>query len=88
MIPYMRPPPMVMRPSTGAKYGYLRINTIPWTKIYVDGRPRGTTPQLKLKLKAGRHKLVLLNNNFGIRKTYWITIRPNKPTTFIRKFKK
>ncbi len=97
MAPYMRPtmtymrpmpPTMVRRPATGAKYGYLRINTIPWTKIYVDGRPRGTTPQLKLKLKAGRHKLVLLNNNFGIRKTYWITIRPNKPTTFIRKFKK
>ena len=93
---YMTPRPMYMTPrpmppdmrATGSKWGYLRINTIPWTKIYVDGRPRGTTPQLKLKLKAGRHKLVLLNNNFGIRKTYWITIRPNKPTTFIRKFKK
>ncbi len=94
---YMRPPPMYMRPPpmppmvmrpTGAKYGFLRINTIPWTKIFVDGRPRGTTPQLKLKLRAGRHKLVLLNGNFGIRKTYYITIRPNKPTTFIRKFKK
>ena len=85
---YMAPRPPIMRPTLGAKWGILRINTVPWTKIYVDGRPRGTTPQLKLKLKAGRHKLVLLNNNFGIRKTYYVTIRPGKPTTFIRKFKK
>ncbi len=86
MVP--RPmPPRVVRPA-GAKWGFLRINTVPWTKIFVDGRPRGTTPQLKLKLRAGRHRLVLLNNNFGIRKTFIITIRAGKPTTFIRRFKK
>ena len=97
MYTYMTPRPMYMTPRPmppdmrevgGSKWGYLLINTIPWTKIFVDGQSRGTTPQLKLKLKAGRHKLVLLNNNFSIRKTFWITIRPGKPTTFIRKFKK
>ncbi|MFH2006431.1 MAG: serine/threonine-protein kinase [bacterium] len=86
---YMRPVERPVEPrGTGGKFGILRINTIPWTTVYVDGSRKGNTPLLKLKLTAGRHKLVLLNNNFGIRKTFWITIRPGKPTTFIRRFQK
>ncbi len=85
MRPIMRPP--VMRPAAGG-VGKLRIGTKPWTKVYIDGRLYGTTPLMNLKLKAGRHRVVLLNNNFGIRKTIYITIRKNATTTVIRDLRK
>jgi serine/threonine protein kinase len=82
----VRRPPMRRRPAAGI--GYLRIGTKPWTKVYIDGRHYGTTPLLKLKLSAGRHRVVLLNNNEGIRKTVYITIRKGATTTVIRDLRK
>jgi len=81
----MHPP--VRRPAGGG-VGFLRIGTKPWTKVYIDGGLRGTTPLIKVKLSAGRHRVVLLNNNFGIRKTIYITIRKGATTTIIRDLRK
>jgi serine/threonine protein kinase len=84
--PVMRPKPM--RPSGGGGTGTLRINTKPWTKIYVDGSYKGNTPKTNLKIPAGRHRLRLVNKEFGISKSYTITIKPGRTKTFVRKFKR
>jgi hypothetical protein len=82
----VRPPPMRRRAAAGI--GYLRIGSKPWTKVYIDGRHYGTTPLLKVKLPAGKHRVVMLNNQAGIRKTIYITIRKGATTTVIRDLRK
>ena len=66
----------------------MRINTKPWTKIYVDGVYKGVTPKTNLKLPAGKHRLRLVNSDFGISKRYTITIKAGRSKTFVKKFKK
>ena len=38
---------------------YLTVNSIPWAYVYVDGRRVGTTPIRKLRVRAGRRRIVL-----------------------------
>ncbi|MCA9671722.1 MAG: serine/threonine protein kinase [Myxococcales bacterium] len=56
-------------------YGYLSIATRPWAELMIDNRPYGQTPQVRLKLRAGRHSLRLFNARFGIDKRMSIYIR-------------
>ena len=86
--PPPRPIMRVMRATmaAGGAFGILRINTKPWTKVYVDGKLKGTTPLMKIKLRAGRHKVTMLNNNKGIRKTIWVTIPAKGTKTVIKRF--
>jgi hypothetical protein len=44
--------------------GYLSINSSPWAQVSVDGRVVGTTPQVKIRLTAGRHHLLLVREGF------------------------
>ena len=37
--------------------GLLDINTNPWSTVFVDGRPIGTTPIQGYEVSAGRHRL-------------------------------
>jgi len=45
--------------------GTLRLNSRPWTRVSLDGRPVGSTP-LILEMPAGPHRLLLANEDFGI----------------------
>jgi hypothetical protein len=73
-------------PGKVKKYGTLRVNTKPWTKIYVDGAYKGVTPKTNLRLPAGRHRLRLVNHSHNISKTYSINIKPGRATVFVRKY--
>ncbi len=93
-----RPVPPVMRPeptrrdpaprmeqtmaATGGT-GTLRINSRPWSQVYVDGRLIGNTPQMNLQLAAGRHRVTLVNPDFNIRHTVSVNITPGETTTRI-----
>ena len=59
----------------------LRVQTRPWSKVFVDGRPVGTTPLTGLTLSAGRHTLTFVNEDFGIRKTVKIEIEAGQTLT-------
>lgn len=73
-------------PSPQEGYGTLKINTTPPTKVYVDGRYHGITPLLRIRLKAGLHKLRLTNWRHDINKTFQIKIKAGKSLTFIKRF--
>jgi hypothetical protein len=66
--------------------GFLKVGSRPWTKVSVDGEDKGNTPQDKIQLPAGKHKLVLSNPQFGINHAQSIEIAPNETTTVIKKF--
>jgi eukaryotic-like serine/threonine-protein kinase len=68
-------------PSGGGGTGTLRVNTRPWSKVFVDGRLIGNTPQMNISLSAGRHTITLVNDDFGIRKTVKVDIRAGEVET-------
>jgi hypothetical protein len=61
--------------------GTLRVNSRPWSRVIVDGRLIGNTPQMAIPLRAGTHRLKLVNPEFGIDKTLTVDIKPGEITT-------
>ena len=53
--------------------GYLSINSSPWARVLVDGRAVGTTPQVRIRVTAGRHLLVLAREGFRTHSA-WVTV--------------
>jgi eukaryotic-like serine/threonine-protein kinase len=78
-------------PLKGVKtpvYGFLRLDTDPWSEIRLGKRKLGITPLLKIRLKVGKHKLTAINRELGIKKTIIVTIRPRRTTKLFRKIGK
>lgn len=76
-----QPAPPAPAPAAGGGEGTLRVQTRPWSKVFIDGQLVGTTPQMGIRLPAGSHTLVLQNDDFGIRKTVPIRIRAGETIT-------
>lgn len=77
--------PVIAQPpaAAGSDTGMLRVNSRPWAQVHVDGRLVGNTPQMSLRLSSGRHTILLLNPEFGLRKTFTVQIRRGAVTTKI-----
>ena len=57
------------------EYGMLGLSSKPPCKIFIDGRDTGQkTPQVGIKLKAGKHRVTLVNNEFGIKESFTVKI--------------
>lgn len=67
----------------GGATGTLRINSRPWSQVYVDGRMVGNTPQMNLPLAAGSHNVKLVNPQLGMSKTFKVQIQSGKVATKI-----
>ena len=61
-----------------AEFGFLTLDSTPWSQVSADGTPLGQTPIVRAKLSAGPHTLVLTNSERGLSTTYQITIEPGK----------
>ena len=80
------PPVRVEEPApTGGGTGTLRVNTQPWSQVFVDGRLIGNTPQMNIPLPAGRHTITLVNPEFNIRERVSVTVRAGETETLIRR---
>ena len=80
MNPTMNPTPTM---ATASGPGTLRINSRPWSQVYVDGRLIGNTPQMNISLPAGPHRVTLVNPDFNIRENVSVTITAGEVTTKI-----
>lgn len=65
--------------------GVLALNTIPWSQVYVDEKLIGNTPQPKIALKSGKHKVTLVRNDLDLKKTLTVTINNGETTKKIIK---
>ncbi|HKP63216.1 MAG TPA: protein kinase [Polyangiales bacterium] len=77
------PAPKPARPaaaSSGAM-GTLRLNSRPWSRVTIDGKLIGNTPQFNIPLRAGSHSVNLVNPEFGLNKTVTIEIKPGEVVT-------
>ncbi len=75
-----------MQPEMGGdNTGSLRLTSKPTAMIMVNGQNKGYTPK-KLELPAGTHKITLINNEQGLRKTITVTIKAGATVTEIVRF--
>jgi serine/threonine-protein kinase len=63
------------RPATG----YLTVNTVPWSDVFVGGRKLGQAPLAEKEVPAGTYRIVFKNPVFG-RRERKVTIRPGDTT--------
>jgi hypothetical protein len=71
-------PTRVERP---AAIGILRLNSRPWSQVIVDGKVIGNTPQMGLRLRAGSHRVELVNSQLGMSKKFTVEIRADEIVT-------
>ncbi|HEY8429213.1 MAG TPA: serine/threonine-protein kinase, partial [Sandaracinaceae bacterium] len=65
-------------------YGLLTVQTLPWARVFVDGRDTGrNTPVRDLRVPAGRHTIGLRTND-GTMHTVVVTIEPGQTTRIVR----
>jgi serine/threonine-protein kinase len=64
--------------DTPVGYGYLTIDTSPWSMVSLAGKPLGQTPLLNVKLPAGSQVLSLRNPEQGIVTSYSVQIEDGK----------
>ena len=50
--------------------GRLTINSLPWSRVRLDGRVIGNTPLIKTPVRAGRHRVELLSPRGEVRKRF------------------
>jgi serine/threonine protein kinase len=56
-------------------FGMLGLGAKPPCRIFIDGRDTGQkTPQVGIKLKAGKHRVTLVNDEFGIKESFSVKI--------------
>lgn len=67
-------------PAAPEEFGFLSLDTSPWSLVRANGRALGQTPLVKVRLPAGVHTLSLSNSELGIETSYQITIQPGATT--------
>jgi hypothetical protein len=61
--------------DAGAPTAMLKLNSTPWSEVYVDDRHVGHTPVLGLPLTAGKHTIRLINPQLGGKKTIKVRLK-------------
>jgi serine/threonine protein kinase len=73
-------------PSAPARYGFVQINSTPWTEVYIDDRDVGFTPVVKHKLPVGEHEIRLINEGYEIDESLVVIIEEDKTTSLLKKY--
>ncbi len=70
-------------PATGT--GTLNINSIPVSKVILDGKPIGSTPKVGISVPAGSHTVVFIHPEKG-KKSTTVTVKAGETKTAAVKF--
>ncbi len=73
-----QPPPRPTPDESARGNGFLTLNTKPWAKVSIDGKPYGATPLYKIELAAGSHIIKLENEAAEIDTERKIVIQPGR----------
>ncbi|HSN99837.1 MAG TPA: PEGA domain-containing protein, partial [Candidatus Nanopelagicales bacterium] len=66
--------------------GTLNINSIPVSKVVLDGRPLGSTPKVGVSVPAGSHTVTFIHPELG-KKSVTVTVKAGETKTAAVKFK-
>lgn len=81
------PPGDPDQPNTkpAVRFGFLALGSKPPCKIFIDGRDTGhRTPKKGIKLKAGKHRVTLINNEHRIKESFSVTIKAGEKARKIK----
>jgi hypothetical protein len=81
-VPPKPVPPKPVPPAGGS--GFLQVNTLPWTEVWLGNKKLGITPLLGAKLPIGKHIIKLVNPGAKISKTVEVTIQAGKTTSIFK----
>jgi serine/threonine-protein kinase len=76
-----KPPP----PAAVSGKGTLNINSIPVSKVVLDGRPLGSTPKVGISVPAGPHTVTFIHPEKG-RKSVSVNVKPGETKTAAVRF--
>jgi hypothetical protein len=71
-------PPYALDPPSAGGYGFLSVQTNPWTAVYVDGKAIGNTPITDFRVAVGSHGVVMENRDLGVRRKINVFVRGNE----------
>src|SRR6188768_3458476 len=66
--------------------GTLNINSIPVSKVVLDGRPLGSTPKVGVSVPAGNHTVTFIHPALG-KKSVTVAVKSGETKTAAVKFK-
>ncbi len=79
--------PIVEKPVAAKGEGTLTLGSKPPCEIYIDGAATGQhTPQRDIKLPAGKHRITLVNNEYGIKESFSVDVKADEPTKMIKDY--
>jgi len=73
-------------PPPAGGNGTLNINSIPVSKVVLDGRPLGSTPKVGVSVPAGSHTVVFIHPEKG-KQSVSVTVKAGETKTAAVKFK-
>lgn len=73
-------------PAAAAEPGFLNVQSVPAARVRINGTDTGRyTPIINLPLEPGRHRIELVNPDFGLERTFTVTIEPGRARTVINR---
>jgi serine/threonine-protein kinase len=60
--------------------GFLTLDTVPWTTVFLGKRKLGETPLVKVPVPAGTLELTLVNAEAGVREGYVARVKAGEVT--------
>ncbi|MDC0740683.1 serine/threonine-protein kinase [Polyangium mundeleinium] len=85
-LPTTTPTVGTATPQAAQGNGTLNINSIPVSKVVLDGRPLGNTPKVGLSVPAGTHTVTFVHSERG-KQTVTVTVNAGETKTAAVKFK-
>ena len=77
--------PAVITSVAASGNGTLNINSIPVSKVILDGKPLGSTPKVGVSVSAGSHTVTFIHPEQG-KKSVTVTVKPGETKTAAVKF--
>jgi hypothetical protein len=74
-------------PPAKGDSGFINANSIPPSKVIINGRPHGSTPVTGVKVKPGSHTVIFKHKEFGT-KSRTVTVAAGQTKTATVRFKK
>jgi hypothetical protein len=72
-------------PDEVSAYGLLQVNCRPWAHVRINGKDAGTTPIRERTLRAGKHRIELINEIYGYHRKMDVRVTAGELTR-IREF--
>ncbi len=72
----LEPLPAALDSEQQASPGVMTLDTVPWSKVLIDGEVRGTTPLFRVKLLAGQHTVTFVNDSAGLAYQTQVNVKP------------